>query len=66
MGRLDGSIELIGRAIAIDPRSPSITAIWVRLTAGSGQWERAIASLRRAIELNPGLAVAHRNLGNAL
>ena len=65
-GRLHVAIELIGRAIGIDPAVVAFHCNLGEVCRRAGQWERAIASLRRAIDLAPGLATAHNNLGIAL
>src|SRR5258708_4552508 len=62
----DVAIELIGRAIAIDPAVAEYhanlgNALWSR-----GRLDEAIAACHRAIELRPDLAEAQNNLGNAL
>ena len=65
-GRLHVAIELIGRAIGIDPTVVVFHCNLGEVCRRAGQSERGIASLRRAIELAPGLAAAHNNLGLAL
>ncbi len=45
---------------------PGHTIIWAMRWDGSGQLDQAVASYRRALMLNPGLAEAHNNLANAL
>ncbi len=65
-GQTDASIDLIGRAIAIDPVVAEYHGDLAESYRRSGQWEQALASLRRAIALNPGAADAHNHLGIAL
>ena len=42
------------------------TAAWAHAQSDKGQLDEAIACYRKAIELDPKLAVAHNNLGFAL
>jgi predicted O-linked N-acetylglucosamine transferase (SPINDLY family) len=65
-GRTDASIELIGRAIAIEPGVVEYHCNLAESYQRSGQWEKAIGSLRLAIGLQPDLAAAHNHLGIAL
>jgi len=65
-GRTDASIDLIGRAIAIDPGVAEYHGNLAESYRRSGQWERAIECLRRAIALEPNAADAHNHLGIAL
>lgn len=60
------AMDLARKAVAIDRDDP-----WVHLALGSlaiqmRQHEDAIASLLKAVELNPNFALAHSNLGRAL
>jgi predicted O-linked N-acetylglucosamine transferase (SPINDLY family) len=66
VGRADAAIELIGRAIAINPTIAEYHANLGESYRRAGRYEAAIASFHRAIALKPGLADAHNNLGNAL
>ena len=65
-GHLQVAIELIGRAIGINPAVVAFHCNLGEVYRRAGRWEQAIASLRRAIELAPGLAAAHNNLGVTL
>ncbi len=65
-GNPEVGIDLIGRAIAVNPSIAEYHSDLGHAYCASGHWDRAIASLRRAIELKPKLALAHNNLGNAL
>ena len=60
------AIDLIGRAIAINPAVSEYHSNLGESYRRAGQWEEAIASLRRAIELKPDLADAHINLSIGL
>jgi tetratricopeptide (TPR) repeat protein len=63
--RVPEAIELISRAIAVNPSNPiyhcNISEMYRRL----GQNDRAIAYAHRAIQLEPNLAKAYCNLGAA-
>jgi tetratricopeptide (TPR) repeat protein len=65
-GHLGAAVELIGRAIRINPAVAEFHSNLGESYRRAGDWERAIASFRRAIELNPELAEAHNSLGIAL
>jgi Flp pilus assembly protein TadD len=65
-GRVDVAIELIGRAIAINPNVADYHSNLGELQRRSGQSDQAIVSLRRALSLQPNHAVAHYNLGLVL
>ena len=65
-GHVDLAIDLIGRAIAVDPAVGGYHSNLGECYRRAGQSDRAIASLRRATELAPGLVQAHFNLGVAL
>ena len=65
-GRLKLSIDLIGRAIAIDSAVAEYHNDRGESYRRSGRSNEAIAGFQRAIELNPRLALAHSNLANAL
>ncbi|MEA2631852.1 MAG: protein O-GlcNAc transferase, partial [Chloroflexota bacterium] len=65
-GRPDAAIDLIARAIAVNPAVAEYHGSLGESYGRSGRWSEAIASLRRAVELKPDYAEAHNNLGNAL
>ena len=60
------AIELIGKAIAIDPASAAFHSNLGNALRNSGRLEEAAASYLRAIELNPYSANNHNNLGLVL
>ena len=62
----DVAIELIGRAIALNPAVADYHSNLGESYRRAGRWDVAIACLRRAIELKPDHAEAQANLGNAL
>ena len=66
VGEVNAAIDLIGRAIAIDPNVVAYHDNLGESYRRAGQPERAIASFRRAIALRPDHAQAQCNLGNAL
>ena len=66
VGHLEASIELIGRAIAIDPAVAHYHVDRGEAYRRAGRLEEAVAGYQRAIALKPGLALAHSNLANAL
>lgn len=60
------AMDMARRAVALDRDDP-----WVHMALGSlaiqmRRHEDAIASLFKAVELNPNFALAHSNLGRAL
>jgi predicted O-linked N-acetylglucosamine transferase (SPINDLY family) len=65
-GHIEIAIDLVTRAIAVEPFVATYHSNLGECYRRAGQRERAIASLRRAIELAPGMAQAHHNLGIAL
>jgi predicted O-linked N-acetylglucosamine transferase (SPINDLY family) len=65
-GRHDIAVELIGRAIALDPQNAAAHCNLGEAYRALGRLEEAVVSLRRAVELDPGSPVAHNNLGIAL
>jgi len=65
-GRNDIALQMVLRAIAIDPNAADLHANCGEFNRRLGNTEQAIASLRRAVELNPGMPIAWNNLGNAL
>jgi predicted O-linked N-acetylglucosamine transferase (SPINDLY family) len=65
-GHLDLAIDLIGRAIAVDPSVGGYHSNLGECYRRAGESDQAIQSLRRAVELAPGLLQAHYNLGVVL
>jgi len=65
-GHTDRAIDLIGRAIAINPGIAQYHGNLGESYRRLGQLEHALDSLSRAIELRPDLADAHFNLGHVL
>ena len=66
MGRCDESQAEFGKAVALDPLSPiKCAALGWGLYFGR-RFPEAIAQCRRALELDPGMAVTHLWLGLAL
>ena len=65
-GRADVAVDLIGRAIAINPRTADYYCNLGEIYRRSGRLDEAISSFRRAIELRPDYVMAYSNLGVAL
>jgi predicted O-linked N-acetylglucosamine transferase (SPINDLY family) len=65
-GHADKAVELIGRAIAINPNVAHYHSNLGEAYRKLGAPDAALVSLRRALELNPGTADAHVNLGLVL
>ncbi len=65
-GHLDAAIDLIGRAIAVNPAVAEYHNSLGEAYRQSGQRDRAVACLSHAIGLMPDYADAHNNLGNTL
>jgi predicted O-linked N-acetylglucosamine transferase (SPINDLY family) len=65
-GNVDAAIELIGRAIAIDPTEAEYHANLSIALRRQGRLDEAIAALRQAVAHRPDHAEAHSNLGAAL
>ena len=65
-GRIPEAIDLIGRAIAVDPAVAEFHNSLGEAHRRVGQTAAAMAAFRRAIELEPGLALAHGNLASVL
>jgi tetratricopeptide (TPR) repeat protein len=66
LGRADESRSEFGKAVALDPLSPTkCAALGWGLYFGR-QYQEAVAQCRRALELDPGMAVTHLWLGLAL
>jgi TolB-like protein len=64
--QFDRSFPAIERAQALDPLNPSVAKTEGRICFASGDYDRAIAAARRALDLNPKLGGAHGDIGNAL
>ena len=65
-GRTRTAIDLIGRAIAINPAVAEYHNDLGESYRRAGELDAAIACFQRAIALKPGAAMTHNNLGNAL
>jgi predicted O-linked N-acetylglucosamine transferase (SPINDLY family) len=65
-GQTVAAIDLIGRALAINPAAADYHNNLGESYRRAGDTEAAIACFRRAIALKPELARAHANLGHAL
>ena len=66
IGRHDVAVELIGRAIERNDKSPSYFCNLADALRGLGRLEEAAAACRYAIHVQPAFAEAYSNLGLAL
>jgi tetratricopeptide (TPR) repeat protein len=65
-GQLEPGVELVRRAIAINPGAPAPYANLGQALIGLGRYVEAVEALERAVTLQPGAARAHASLGVAL
>jgi predicted O-linked N-acetylglucosamine transferase (SPINDLY family) len=65
-GNPDAGLELISRAIALNPNAAPYRASLAGLLKSLGRFDEAIAAYREALKLNPATADVHTNLGVAL
>ena len=65
-GRLDEAIDLISRAIAINPNQVVYHCNLSEMYRRAGKADEAMSSARHAIRLKPGFAKAYSNMGLAL
>lgn len=65
VGRNEIAVELIGKAVAIQPSAPMYYNLGIAFQA-HGNSEGAVDSYRKALAIAPDYAEAHGNLGNAL
>jgi protein O-GlcNAc transferase len=63
-GKLDSAVDLIGRAIYVNPLNPMCYLNLGNALKRQGRIDVAIESYRKALELKPDYAEAHNNLGN--
>jgi tetratricopeptide (TPR) repeat protein len=64
-GRVDLAIELIQKAIVLNPKIAAYQNNLAKILCDQGRFEEAIAACKAAIGLDPKLAEAQNNLGNA-
>ncbi len=60
------AVDLIGRAVALEPNVPAFHANLAEAYRALGQWERAVGCCRTALRLRPDYPEALCNLGLAL
>ena len=63
--RFDEAAAVLEQARAADPLSVAVHMTLGRLHVSAGRPDQAIPFLRGALELNPGLSLAHQQLGHA-
>ena len=63
--RLDQAVDLLEKALALDPKDPDVCNNLGVAYRKKGMLDDAIAQYRKAIELDPSLFDAHINLGEA-
>ena len=65
-GQFDAAIDLIGKAIAIDPAYAPAFVNRSHALQGAGRYAEALADCDRVLAIKPDLADIHSNRGNAL
>ena len=65
-GHNEAAIELIGRAVAINPSVAQYRSNLGELYRRARRWEEALIQFTHAVELAPGMAAAHNGLGVVL
>lgn len=65
-GRNSQAIDLLGRAIRLEPRGATLHNDLGEAHRAAGNFDQAQACYRRSIQLNPNLAITHLNLGRVL
>jgi tetratricopeptide (TPR) repeat protein/SAM-dependent methyltransferase len=66
VGQNDIAVELMGKALAVNERSPECHFNIALAFAALSKWDEAVSHNRRAVALRPDYPVAYLNLGNAL
>ncbi len=66
MRRFDESLAEAQRGLEVDPLSIPINNIVGEMFMAARDWDRAIVQYRKTIEMDPGVALVHENLGVAL
>lgn len=65
-GNLSVAVDLLGRAIKINPRSGAVYYNRAAALHGLKRWTEALAAYDKALALEPTLVEAHNNRGNTL
>ncbi|MEL6204224.1 MAG: BTAD domain-containing putative transcriptional regulator [Pseudomonadota bacterium] len=65
-GLLDTALEMAREAARLDPGDAVVRFALGRVYLARGDYERSIADLRTAVDLNPGMAQAHCGLGDSM
>jgi tetratricopeptide (TPR) repeat protein len=63
-GRTADALELSRTAVTLDPLSPIIRNDYAEVFERAGRFDDAITQYKKAIEIDPGFAVSHRQLGD--
>ena len=66
VGKYDIAVELIGKALAVNPDFAEAHSNLGAALADLGRQQDAANSFRKALTIRPNYAKAHNNLGNAL
>lgn len=64
-GRVHEAQQQYEQAFALDPDDPDVRHMYGVLMASLARFEQAAEHIARAVELKPGVAIFHNNLGNA-
>lgn len=60
------ALPAIEKAAMLEPLDPSLFKSKAQVHYAGGDWDRAIAAARKALEINPKVSSVHGNIGNAL
>ncbi len=63
MARADEGVQMLERAVQLDPLSPIIHDNYAMTLSAGGRIEEAIERLQKAIEVDPNFAAGYRNIG---
>src|SRR6476620_257850 len=65
-GELDKSIEHYRRSLALEPNNPKCESNLAGVLVAKGMFEEARSRYEHSLSLNPGLQIAHKELGDLL
>ncbi|HTW93549.1 MAG TPA: tetratricopeptide repeat protein [Tepidisphaeraceae bacterium] len=66
VGKTDAAIQILTRAVQVDPRSAGAFNFRGNAYAACGKFHQAAADFQQAISINPQFAEAYNNLGNVM